>query len=99
MKSIEQLLSEHPFFNGIGDEVIASLASCARNVHFAPDEILWRTNDPAEHLYVLRRGRVALEITSSVRGAVIVETLDAGDIAGLAWLVPPYHAYLDGRAV
>ncbi len=99
MRTIEQLLAEHPFFRGIGDDVIASLAGCALNVHFRPDEMLFRSDSPADHLYVLRSGRVALEITSSVRSPVIVETLDAGDIAGLSWLVPPYRSYLQCRAV
>jgi CRP-like cAMP-binding protein len=99
MKTINDLLTEHAFFRGIGDDVIASLSSCSKNVHFDRDERLFRTDGPADHLYLLRSGRVALEITTSTHAPVVVETLEPGDLAGLAWLVPPYRWYLDGRAV
>ena len=99
MKTIAQLLAEHPFLRGLPDDVIADLAGCALNRHFAPDQLLFRTDDPADRLYVIRTGRVALEVISSVRVPVVVETLEPGDIAGLAWMVPPYRWYLDARAV
>jgi CRP/FNR family transcriptional regulator, cyclic AMP receptor protein len=99
MRTIADLLAEHPFFRGLPDKVITDLASCSVNRHFQPDELLFRTDDSADRMFALRSGRVALEITSSVRRPAVVETLEAGDIAGLAWLVPPYRWYLDARAV
>ena len=33
------------------------------------------------------------------RGAIVVETLDPGEIVGWSWLFPPYVWHFDARAV
>ena len=99
MKSIEQLLAENPFFAGLDDETLATIAGCAQNVHCREGETLFRADDRADQCFVLRTGRVALEIVDSGGHGMIVDTVPAGDLVGLAWLVAPYRWDLDARAV
>jgi CRP-like cAMP-binding protein len=99
MKNLEQVLAEHPLFAGLGDDLHTLLAGCGRNVHFAADDYLFHTGEPADHCYLLRAGRVALELVSTGGQRLVIDTVEAGNVVGLSWLVPPYRWYLDARAV
>jgi CRP-like cAMP-binding protein len=99
MKDIEQLLSAHPFFAGLGDELHEFFAGCGRNVHVNEGEYLFHTGEPAEHCYLVRHGRVALELVGPGGQRLVIDTVDAGGMVGQSWLVPPYEWYLDARAV
>ena len=99
MRTIEQFLPDHPFFAGLDAASLAILAGCAKNVSFAPGEYLFRTGHPADQFFVVRRGRVALEVHSPASGTMVVDTADAGDVVGWSWLVPPYSWLFDARAV
>jgi CRP/FNR family cyclic AMP-dependent transcriptional regulator len=98
MKQLDQLLAEHEFFAGLGSDMSAVLAGCGRNVHFAAGDYLFRTGEAADECYVVRHGRVALELVDTGGHRLVIDTVDPGGIAGLSWLVPPYRWYLDGRA-
>ena len=54
---------------------------------------------PADEFYLIRHGRVALELSAPGRGAVTVRDPRAGDILGLSWLIPPYRWTYDARAL
>ena len=99
MKNLDVLLGEHPLFAGLSDDMRSLLAGCARNVHFSTGDYLFRTGEPADSCYLVRRGRVALELAGAGGHRLVVDTVDAGGVAGLSWLVPPYRWYLDAHAV
>lgn len=99
MQTIEQLLAEHPFTRGMRPEHLALIAGCARNAHYDRDRYLFREGDPAEAFYVLRQGRVALEVYSPHRGAINVQTLGPGEVLGWSWLFPPYRCTFDARVL
>ena len=62
IRTLAQTLPEHPFFEGVDDEVIELLAGCARNVHLRPDELVFRAEEPAQHFYLVKEGRVAIQV-------------------------------------
>jgi CRP-like cAMP-binding protein len=99
MRTIEQYLPDHPFFAGLGADAMALVSGCATNVSFATDEFLFHEGEPADRFFVIRRGRVAIEVHAPAAGTVVLDTADAGDIVGWSWLVPPYHWLFDARAV
>ena len=94
-----ELLAEHPLFVGLNDEVLSVTADCAVDVRAGADEIVFRTGDPADRCYLVRRGRIALDLVAEGGERLVVDTVDDGGVVGLAWLVPPYRWYLDARAV
>ena len=53
----------------------------------------------ADRFYVLRHGKVCVETFVPARGAVTIETVEAGEIVGWSWLFPPYRAHFDARAL
>jgi CRP/FNR family transcriptional regulator, cyclic AMP receptor protein len=99
MRTIEQYLPDHPFFAGLDADALTLLAGCATNVSLAPGEFLFREGQPASQLFIVRRGRVAIEMHAPAAGTLVVDTADAGDVVGWSWLVPPYIWMFDARAV
>ena len=61
--------------------------------------MLFRTGEPANTFYVIRHGRVALDIHDPRRGTLVIASLGEGEVAGWSWLVPPYQWMFDARAV
>ena len=98
MRTIPDLLAEQPFFAGFGAEELELVAGCAVNLRVDAGRYLFREGDPADRFFLLRHGRVALEV-GSPHGRLVVETLDEGDVVGWSWLVPPYRYFFDARAV
>ena len=99
MKTIERLLADNPMFEPLDDAARAALADCGTNRHLADHEYLFRTGQPAEHCYLVRRGRIAFELVGSGGRRILIETVETGDVAGTSWLVPPYRWHVDARAV
>ena len=98
MKDIRDLLGEHPTFGNFHDSLLDLMAGCGQNVHFAPGESIVKEGESAGTFYLLRNGRVGIEISVPHRGAVVIETLGAGEILGVSWPFPPYRWTFDGKA-
>ncbi|HXX91004.1 MAG TPA: cyclic nucleotide-binding domain-containing protein [Acidimicrobiales bacterium] len=98
-EDIAELVAHHPLLAGLPGDTIDHVAGCARNVALAAGELLLAEGEPADTLYLLRRGRVALEVHGPGRGRLVVETLRPGDAVGWSWLFPPYRWHFDARAL
>jgi CRP-like cAMP-binding protein len=98
VQTIHDLLTAHEFFAGLAPEYVDLIAGCGINEHHPVDTYLLREGGAAEHFYVVRSGRVAIELHVPHRGAFVVETLGAGEVLGWSWLVPPFRWHFDARA-
>ncbi len=98
MRTLEGVLAGHPFFEGMDPRYFELMVGCAANMRFAAGELIFREGQPADHFYLIRVGRIALETHVPGRGSVTVQTLGDGDILGWSWLVPPYNWRFDARA-
>jgi CRP/FNR family transcriptional regulator, cyclic AMP receptor protein len=98
MEGLERILAEHRLFHDLGSSFIELAAGCAKNTVFRQDEYLFHADDPADWIYLVRHGRVALEMVTPGRGALVFETLGEGEVVGLTWLLPPYRWGYDARA-
>ena len=99
MQTMEEVLGSHPFFAGLNAGAMRLIAGCASNVHFAEGEFLFEEGHEANQFWVIRRGRVAMQLESPGQGAIVTDTMDEGEVVGWSWLVPPYRFFADGRAV
>jgi CRP/FNR family transcriptional regulator, cyclic AMP receptor protein len=97
--TLEPLLRDHPFLKGLEPEYVALLAGCAANVRFGGGSFVFREGEAADRCFLIREGKMALEIAAAGRGSIIVQTLGAGDVAGFSWLLEPHRWQFDGRAV
>jgi CRP-like cAMP-binding protein len=99
LPQILELLSGHAFFAGLDPAQLSLIAGCGSNEVFSADSFLFREGAPAQAFYLIREGKLALEIAAPGRGALVVQTLGAGDVAGFSWLIEPHRWEFDGRAV
>jgi CRP-like cAMP-binding protein len=98
VQTIEQYLPGHPFFAGLDDQAIGLVTGCAVNAHLRPGEHLFREGEPADTFYVIRSGRVAIEMRLPT-GEVVLDTARDGDVVGWSWLVAPYRWTFDAVAM
>jgi CRP/FNR family transcriptional regulator, cyclic AMP receptor protein len=98
-QTLEPLLRDHKFFAGLDPEYLSLIVGCAANEVFPVGAFLFRADEPAQTFYLIREGKVALEIAAPGRGALVVQTLGEGDVAGFSWLIAPHRWEFDGRAV
>ena len=99
METLRGTLAEHSFLSGLEDRHLDQLVGCASNVRFDAGHFILREGDEADQFYLLRHGKVALEVTAPGRGPIIILTLGEGEVLGWSWLVPPYRWRFDARAV
>lgn len=99
METLDLILAQHPFLDGMARRHLELLVGCASDVRFDAGKFLFREGEEANRFYFVRQGRVVLEIFSPQRGPIEIETLTAGDVLGWSWLVPPYCWRFDARAV
>jgi CRP-like cAMP-binding protein len=99
IKSIDELLHEHPFFEGMRPEWLSLMSGCGHNVAFRPGELIASEGKECGEFYAVRRGKVAIEIHSPAAGSRTVQTLGDGAIIGWSWILPPHVWMFDVRAV
>jgi CRP-like cAMP-binding protein len=99
MRTLDRVVLESSVFTGMNDLYAEQLAGCSRTVGFEAGETLFREGEPADVFYVLRRGRVALELYVPGRGPLTIETIEAGSVVGWSWLFAPHVWHFDARAV
>jgi len=98
METLEPILAAHPFFKGLAPEYLKLVVGCASNVRFEPEDLIYKEGDPADKFYLIRSGRVGLEIHLPHKGYITIQTITEGDILGWSWIIPPYKTRFTARA-
>jgi CRP/FNR family cyclic AMP-dependent transcriptional regulator len=98
IENLDRIVREHPFFAGLDDAFCRLVAGCAKNVRFEAGQYLCHEGGSTDQFFLIRHGRVALQVTAPGRGAVTFQTVGEGEIVGVSWLIPPYHWTHDARA-
>ncbi len=92
-------LRQHAFFQEMSDEGIAAVVGCASAAAFPAGQMLCRQRQPADRFFLIRGGRVAVEVALPHRDPMVVQTLEPGEVLGWSWLFPPYEWNFDARAM
>jgi CRP/FNR family transcriptional regulator, cyclic AMP receptor protein len=98
-QSLTRSLHEHSLVRGLSEGHVAFLSGCTKNVRVAAGRFLFREGNAADELYLVRTGKIALEVHDGARGTVVVETIGADDTLGWTALNPPYRWSVDARAI
>jgi CRP-like cAMP-binding protein len=99
METLERIIAEHPFFEGLDNEFTKLMVSCASNVRFKAGTYILKEGDPANTFYLIREGKVAVEVFAPQRKPIIVATLSVGELLGWSWLLPPFQWRFHARAI
>ena len=98
-RGLDTIISQHEFFSGLDPAFSELVAGCAKNVRFETDSYLFHQGDEATEFYLIRHGRVGLEIKAPGRAPMRFLTAGEGDIVGISWLIPPYTWNYDAKAL
>jgi CRP-like cAMP-binding protein len=99
MQDLTTILTEQRFFEGMRQDLVHEVADCSHIVTANVDDYLIREGVSADHFCIIRSGRVSVEMVSPNRGSVRIQSVEAGDILGWSWFIPPYRYRFDGRTV
>jgi signal transduction histidine kinase/CRP-like cAMP-binding protein len=99
-----QLLRRVSIFEGLGDDQLEKIASlCREEIHVA-GALIFKEGDPPEQLYILREGKIALEMgirlwpEQKIR-QMTIETLSPGEPFGLSTLTESDFLTMSARTV
>jgi len=96
--SLQPMLREYPFFQGMDERLLEILVGCATNLRYDEGQYVFRQNQPATHMFFLRQGEIVLELEADDRSVVAIETLNAGDVFGWSWMFGLNNWKFDARA-
>lgn len=96
---LSEILRQHPFLHELSDEHMKTLVGCASNVRFADGNVLVREGELANRFFLIRSGRVALEVDLPGRRGIRIQTVGPGEVLGWSWLIYPYRWHFSGVAV
>jgi len=99
MDNLESTLAAHPFLAGLSAQHLQLVAPCASLTNFPANHTIFAEGEEAHHLFLLRYGRVAVEIHRPRRGHKTVYTLGEGDVLGIDWLELPQQYFFDARSL
>lgn len=98
MESLKRILAESPFLKDLEPHHLELITGCASNVRFESGKYLFHEGEEAERFFVIRTGKINVEIYTPDRGPITIQTLEPGDVLGWSWLVPPYQWRFDAKA-
>jgi CRP-like cAMP-binding protein len=99
IRGIEELLAEIDLFNGLDTEARTLIAGCAKNEQYRAESFIFREGQPANRFYVIRHGKVAIEVHVPGKEPIVLETVQGGDVLGWSWIAPPYRWSFDAKAL
>jgi CRP-like cAMP-binding protein len=82
-------LAGHPFLRGMPAALLTPLASASTLVTMPEGRRIFEEGATAAKFWLIRHGKVALDIHVPGRTRILLETLGDGDLLGLSWLSPP----------
>ncbi len=88
-----QELGRFGLFAGLSEAQLDRILALAEEKHCHAGESLFREGDPATHLYLLLKGKVAIQVQLTSRPETITTTVlsQPGQLIGWSGLVPPHH--------
>jgi CRP/FNR family transcriptional regulator len=75
----------HPrvqIFSGLGPDEMTRIAAYARSLRRARGEFIYLPGDRADHVYILRQGRVKLSVLSESGKEIAIDIIQPGEIFG-----------------
>ncbi len=94
--------SQPDFLRGVSDEAAQRVMSLGSPIRLASGQVLFDLGDPADRLFQLVRGRIALSLPMQIRHRnedIVVEEKGPGDTLGWSALVEPYRFTLRASAM
>ena len=92
-------LREFPVFVHLSDDRLAELASCLEKKSFSPEELVFRSGDPSDALYLVRSGSVSLFSSTAGKPTRLIARVGPGEMFGELGLVEDSDRTASARAL
>jgi CRP-like cAMP-binding protein len=89
----------HPVFKDMAPDQLALIASFASTQQYAAQRRIFEHDKRADRFYVVKSGKVGIEVPSLGGEPMTIQTLGPGSVLGWSWLLPPYRWLFDARAL
>jgi CRP-like cAMP-binding protein len=96
---LHDVLSKHSFFSGLAPAYLDLLARAASSRRLARDEVLFAYGKKASSFYLIRSGRVSVEVAAIEGPALELQVLGPDAVLGWSWLIAPYRWSFQARAL
>jgi CRP-like cAMP-binding protein len=90
-QSITEYLSAHEFFSEFSDDVLKFLCECSSTREIKKGQILFLQGEHADKFYVVRSGRISLQMPAIMGPTLEIQTVDEDQVLGWSWLISPYQ--------
>jgi CRP-like cAMP-binding protein len=87
------------FFSGLSDAHLDQLTAFASGMRYSSQQRLFKSDTDADKFYIIRDGKVGVEIPAVEGEPLRVQTLGNGGVLGWSWLIPPYRWSFEARAL
>ena len=84
-------LAGHPFLRGMPPGQLDALAAAASDVTFPAGHRIFETGGYAGKFWLIRSGRVSLDMQVPGNGRMIIDAAGIGELVGWSWLFSPYR--------
>ncbi len=99
LSQLAEALALNPLLGGLRPEFRQMIAGCAVVSEFEKGERLLSIGEPCDYFWLIRDGRVDVEIHGAPFGTLTIGRLERGEILGLSWIATPFTAEFDATAV
>ncbi len=99
MEDLSEILKNHPFLKELDENYLRQITGCAKNVVFKENDIIFKEGEEAVSFYLIRNGKVALELNGREKGNVRILTMGSGQVIGWSWIVSPYKWHFEAHAL
>jgi len=89
---VNMIVKETDLFKGVSVENLEKIASQCEEMRFKPQELIFKSGDKAEGIYILEEGQVDVFVTGPTGGGIHFVISKTGEIFGfMALTEPPIH--------
>ena len=85
MQSKDDYLSAHAFFAGLNEDYLKFLAEYATEKQIAKGDVLFQQGKAADKFYLVRSGRVSVQVPALVGPVLELQVLGENQILGWSW--------------
>jgi CRP/FNR family cyclic AMP-dependent transcriptional regulator len=97
--ALRTYIGQMSFFNGLSSAHLDQLTAFASEMRYSSQQRLFKSDTDADKFYIIRDGKVGIEIPAIAGEPLRVQTLGNGGVLGWSWLIPPYRWLFDARAL
>jgi CRP/FNR family transcriptional regulator, cyclic AMP receptor protein len=89
-QSIDTYLTSHEFFTGFNEVDLKFLCDCSSLEQIEQGQMLFRQGEQADKFYVVRTGRISIQMPAIMGPNIEMQSLGSDQILGWSWLISPF---------